>query len=370
MAPGHDTHVNALCLILLGLAVLPLAGWGLVSWVTSGIAGRTRRAAPGILAMTLCVGVGGGCTPSPEGVTPLKESRWFSHVKIIGSRGMGVGQFSKPRSLAVDLQDNLYVTDMTGRVQKFAPDGTWLAGWQMPETEKGAPKGMCRDHQGRIVLVEPHYARVNHFEEDGTVARQWGVEGVEPGMLAFPRAAAVNSHGELYVSEYSLVERVQRFRESGGEFVNAFGTRGRGAGEFNRPEGLGIDSRDRVYVADSCNHRIQVFSREGDFLREYGRPGSGVGELSYPYDVRIDPEGTQFVCEFGNSRIQIFDAEGRSVERIGKPGAAPGEFANPWSLALDSRGNLYVADSMNHRVQKFVRRKPLSVADGLPGGTS
>jgi DNA-binding beta-propeller fold protein YncE len=123
-------------------------------------------------------------------------------------------------------------------------------------------------------------------------------------------------------------------------------------------------------VADSCNHRIQVFSREGDFLREYGRPGSGVGELSYPYDVRIDPEGTQFVCEFGNSRIQIFDAEGRSVERIGKPGAAPGEFANPWSLALDSRGNLYVADSMNHRVQKFVRRKPLSVADGLPGGTS
>ncbi len=119
---------------------------------------------------------------------------------------------------------------------------------------------------------------------------------------------------------------------------------------------MGIGPDDRVYVADSCNHRIQVFSREGKWLKTYGKAGTGLGELSYPYDVRVDAQGIQYVCEFGNSRLQIFDAQNRPVEIIGGPGSAPGQFNNPWSIALDSHGNLYVADSQNHRVQKLIRR--------------
>ena len=117
-----------------------------------------------------------------------------------------------------------------------------------------------------------------------------------------------------------------------------------------------MDSQDRLYVADSCNHRIQIFSSDGKFIRQYGRAGSGLGELSYPYDIAVDARGYQFVCEFGNSRIQIFDPNCQPVEIIGGPGAAPGRFANPWGVALDSHGNLYVADALNHRIQKLVRR--------------
>jgi DNA-binding beta-propeller fold protein YncE len=112
-------------------------------------------------------------------------------------------------------------------------------------------------------------------------------------------------------------------------------------------------------VADSCNHRVQVFTAEGKFLHAYGRAGAGVGELSYPYDICVDADGRQYVCEFGNSRIQVFDAHGQSLEIIGGPGAEPGRFANPWGVALDSRGNLYVADSQNHRVQKFIRKESI-----------
>ena len=126
-------------------------------------------------------------------------------------------------------------------------------------------------------------------------------------------------------------------------------------GQFNRPEGLCVDAQDRLYVADSCNHRIQVFSRDGNFIREHGRAGKGKGELSYPYDICVDAAGRQYVCEFGNSRIQIFDAQDQPIEIIGGPGAEPGQFSNPWGVALDSAGNLYVADSLNHRVQKFIR---------------
>ncbi|HVV73447.1 MAG TPA: NHL repeat-containing protein, partial [Verrucomicrobiae bacterium] len=125
----------------------------------------------------------------------------------------------------------------------------------------------------------------------------------------------------------------------------------------NRAEGIFIDSHDRVYVADSCNHRIQIFTGDGHFIRMYGKPGRGLGELSYPYDICVDSAGRQYVCEFGNSRIQVFDAEDHPMEIIGGPGAEPGQFSNPWSLALDSAGDLYVADSQNHRVQKFIVKK-------------
>jgi ABC-type Fe3+ transport system permease subunit/streptogramin lyase len=282
-------------------------------------------------------------------------SKFFSRAQVIGSRGTGVGQFNKPRSLAVDRRDNFYVVDLTARVQCFDPNGNFLRAWQMESTDKGKPKGMGCDGAGNIIVVEPHYSRVNHFSTDGKLIARWGVNGTNTGQLAFPRGIAVNSRGELWVSEYGPAERIQHFTAEGKKWLSSIGEPGSGPGQFNRAEGLGIDAQGRLYVADSCNHRIQVFSPEGRFLRAYGKAGDGVGELSYPYDIRVDSSGYQYVCEFGNSRIQIFDAQDRSVEIIGKPGSAPGEFYNPWSIALDSAGNLYVADSGNHRVQKLLR---------------
>jgi hypothetical protein len=133
------------------------------------------------------------------------ESKFFSRVEVIGTRGAGVGELNKPRSVATDAQDNLYVIDMTGRVQKFSPDGKYLLEWQMPQIEKGKPKGMCRDKAGDIVLVEPHYSRVNFFSPEGKLVAQFGVKGTNVGQLGMPRAAVVNSRGTLRV-------RIHRFR--------------------------------------------------------------------------------------------------------------------------------------------------------------
>ena len=300
-----------------------------------------------------------GCDRNPQAF----ESKFFSGVEVIGHRGAGAGELNKPRSVAVDREDNLYVVDMTGRVQKFSPRGEFLLSWQMPQTDKGKPKGMSRDADGNIIVLEPHYSRVNHFTSAGKPACQWGAHGTNRGELAFPRSVAVNSKGDILVSEYGLTERVQCFSGEAKCLVRHFGKAGDGPGEFNRAEGLGIDAQDRIYVADSCNHRVQVFSPDGQHLATYGRPGSAPGEMSYPYDVRIDAQGFQYVCEFGNSRVQIFDPQHRFVEALGGPGAAPGRMSNPWAIALDSHGNLYVADAGNHRVLKFIRSRRGNEAD-------
>ncbi len=345
---GHNAQVNALCVLLLALAVAPLL-LASVWWFRRGFR-------PGAVVFTLCcLMFCDGCQRAGSNHAVL-QSKIFSRVEVIGSRGTALGQFNKPRSVAVDAKDNLYVVDMTGRVQKFSSNGVYLASWQMPQTEKGKPKGMCRDASGDIVVVEPHYTRVNHFTPDGKLLAQWGAAGTNAGQLCLPRAAAVNSHGNILVCEYTLVDRVQEFSARGAHWLRTIGQSGLGPGQFNRPEGLCVDAQDRIYVADSCNHRIQVFSPEGKFLRAYGHAGSGVGELSYPYDIQVDAKGLQFVIEFGNSRIQIFDQDDKPLEIVGRAGAAPGQFSNPWSAAFDSAGNLYVVDSQNHRVQKFIRR--------------
>jgi ABC-type spermidine/putrescine transport system permease subunit II/DNA-binding beta-propeller fold protein YncE len=376
---GHNAQVNALCLTLLVLAVAPLLAWKLFALVRTHRLLRASRIFLPVLVSSCGLLAVAGCSGQDSGKeTSLNGSHLFSSVQVIGRRGVGVGELNKPRSVAVDSQDNLYVVDMTGRVQKFLPNGTFSISWQLPQTDLGKPKGMTRDTDGNIVVIEPHYQRINHFAKDGTLLAQWGVKGTNAGQFTLPRAVAVNSHGEIYISEYAAAERVQRFRilaEPTGaarsspkpllegkakqevvvEFVNSFGIAGTAPGDFNRPEGLCVDTKDQIHVADSCNHRIQIFSREGRFVRAYGKAGRQKGELSYPYDICVDTAGRQYVCEFGNSRIQVFDANDRPIEIIGGPGSEPGQFSNPWGVALDSEGNLYVADSQNHRVQKLIR---------------
>jgi len=350
---GHHAQINALCLLLLALALVPLlAGLTVHGLGRFGGAATARWTGPGLAVAFLLT----GCGPADSSQAALSSSI-FTSAQVFGTRGSGAGQFQKPRSIAVDAQDNFYVVDMTGRVQAFSPVGEYRGSWQLPLTDLGKPKGMCRDAQGRIVVLEPHYARVNHFAADGTLEEFWGDKGILPGQLDFPRDVAVAPDGRLYVSEYLRNERVQVFSPDR-QVQQVIGAAGRGPGEFNRAEGIALDAEGRLYVADSCNHRVQIFAEDGSFLLAHGRPGSGPGEMSYPYDVVVDAEGRHYVCEFGNSRIQVFDREGRWLETLGGPGAAPGTFSNPWSIALDSAGNLYVADSMNHRIQKLLRRNP------------
>ena len=105
------------------------------------------------MAMAVAVSVfAAGCSQNNSREASL-DSKFFSRVEVIGTRGAGVGEFNKPRSLAVDQQDNLYVVDMTGRVQKFSPDGQFILSWQMhaedPGKPKGEPKGMGVDRDGQ-----------------------------------------------------------------------------------------------------------------------------------------------------------------------------------------------------------------------------
>ena len=61
-----------------------------------------------------------------------------------------------------------------------------------------------------------------------------------------------------------------------------------------------------LIVADSRNHRVQIFQPNGNFLTKFGTQGAGPGQMDRPSGVCISPEGYIIIVDFGNNRVQIF----------------------------------------------------------------
>ena len=135
--------------------------------------------------------------------------------------------------------------------------------------------------------------------------------------------------------------------------VLSFGKKGSDEGMFNCPYGVAVNDRDEIVVADTLNHRVQVFDSNGTFLRSFGHRGENAGEFNYPVGVAINKDRNIFVAEYGNHKIQVFSWEGRHLCSFGGKGSLDSQLLNPWGLSLDSTGNVIVPDSGNKLIKIF-----------------
>ncbi len=179
--------------------------------------------------------------------------------------------------------------------------------------------------------------------------RTWGGFGAEKGQLNAPKGLATGPDGNLYVAD-SGNHRVQVFDRTG-QFVRGWGQQGSGPGEFQEPWGLAVAQDGTVYVADTWNHRIQVFDAQGTFKAEWTRAG-GLGFYG-PRDIAIDKDGHVFVTDTGNKRILKFSPTGELLGDWGTPGAWEGQFNEPVGIAIGPEGDIYIADTWNQRLQRF-----------------
>ncbi|XP_047121481.1 LOW QUALITY PROTEIN: B-box type zinc finger protein ncl-1-like [Schistocerca piceifrons] len=98
-----------------------------------------------------------------------------------------------------------------------------------------------------------------------------------------------------------------------------YGQLGPGKGQFNSPHGFCLGTEEDIIVADTNNHRIQVFEKTGTFKFQFGIPGREEGQLWYPRKVAVMRNSGKFVvCDRGNerSRMQIFTKSGHFVKKI------------------------------------------------------
>ena len=88
-------------------------------------------------------------------------------------------------------------------------------------------------------------------------------------------------------------------------FLRAWGSEGSAEGQFNSPQGIAIDSQGDVYVTDYQNYRVQKFDSNGEFITEWGSRGFGEAEFDRPLDIAIGLQGYAYVIDLSN-RVQVW----------------------------------------------------------------
>lgn len=207
----------------------------------------------------------------------------------------------------------------------------------------------------QAIMADPYEGK----RLEANAQQVWGNNGAGDGQFVNPRNLAVGPDGLVYVADTGN-HRIQVFDQNG-QFIRKWGSQGEETGQFNEPWGLAVAGDGTVYVADTWNHRVQMFDSQGQFLHTFGAfanvqqgdPQAETGKFWGPRDIALDAAGNVYVTDTGNKRVQKFTPEGQFLKAWGGGGIIPGAFEEPTGVDIDSQGNIYVADTWNRRVQKF-----------------
>lgn len=289
---------------------------------------------------------------------------------VFGSAGSGPGQLLSPRDLAVDNQGTIYVVDSGNhRIQKFAPDGSFVAAWgrqSLAEQEAGVamgfnePWGIGLAPDGTIFVADTWNYRIQKLSPQGEVLLSWDRYGdtAETWWTFYgPRDLAVSADGRLYVTDTGN-KRIEVF-DLEGRFLFEWGGPGIAEGFLDEPvgiaigPGLGCGEAGCIYVADTWNQRIQVFDLEGRYLRQWPIAGWEDESIENKPYLAVDQQGIVYVTDPGNYRILVFDSVGSYLYSFGQYGFDERSFAWPAAVAVGPDGALYVTDAHAGRVLVF-----------------
>jgi sugar lactone lactonase YvrE len=265
----------------------------------------------------------------------------------------GDAQLTGPRGLAVDAAGNLFIADSGNHaVRKIAANGiiTTVVG----DGNRG-------------------------FSGDGGSAKR--------ARLNTPTAVAIDSKGNLYIAD-TLNHRIRRVNRAGnivtvagngavssvGHGTGGFGFSGDGgpavSAQLSIPEGVTVDARGNLYIADTGNDRIRMVSTRG-IIRTLAGTGKNVfggnggpavrANLYAPVGIAIGPDGNVYFSERYQNTIRMITTRGLIVAVAGRGGArgdagdggraTKAKLNDPQAIAFDGGGRLYVADTGNRRVR-------------------
>ena len=335
-------------------------------------------------------------------MTTAQRTKWLEYSHTMGMTVMEGKGFYYPVDAAVGNEDRLYVISRSKeettrgiRVTLCDAESGYFGNFGGYGDEGGRfvwPACGATDSQGRFFISDEKLNRVTAYDPDGNYLFHWGKGGSGDGELDTPSGLAFDTQDNIYVAD-TYNNRVQKFTADGKFLLSISSESERGV---SLPWGLACDTEDNVYVADFGNDAIKKYSSDGQFLAAFGSSGRGEGQFTRPASVAVDEEGYIYVADWGNERVQVLDAEGNFVQllrgeatisewaanflSINREEAAARSTADlnmeidyfiddpheesshiekyfwcPVSVKLDSQGRLYVTETNRHRIQIYQR---------------
>jgi len=298
-----------------------------------------------------------------------------------------VARFKEPWGVGVDGKGGVLVAEPINHLIRYIDAKgvvSTLAGNGKPGFAEGKgkaamfnfPRDVTAGPDGHTYVVDRLNARIRKIAADGTVSTfvgntKWGYADGKGAAVRFRRPAclAFNSKGDLFVTDTDN-HRIRKVTPDGTVSTVAGGAAGYkdgkgSASQFNKPQGIGVDGKDNIFVADWANQRIRrvapdgtVTTAAGDGKLGYINGPAASARLAYPYGLAVTAAGAVVIADTSNSVIRYLATNGLISTYAGSGALhvdGPGELAAfkfPVGIAMEASGDLVVADFGNHAVRR------------------
>src|SRR5271165_541588 len=221
----------------------------------------------------------------------------------------GGRRLHQPAGVAVDADDNIYVADsdrgMLGVFDRYGGFVRYIGNYQ-GENDYVSPHGIAIDRKaGRLYLVDSPRNLVFVLDLQGKVLGRFGKYRNDTGVGTFNHPTDIAySHGHIFVLD-SWGTRIQTI-DSASNVVGGFELPRSYRLQDGAGNGLGVDEQGNVYISSFSASAITVYSQGGQLLAWFGQPGRRVGEFAGPEGLWIDSDNRMYVADSGNGRVQIF----------------------------------------------------------------
>ncbi|PKQ15453.1 MAG: hypothetical protein CVT67_09545 [Actinobacteria bacterium HGW-Actinobacteria-7] len=276
--------------------------------------------------------------------------------------GDGAQRLARPIGVLV-AGGRAFVTDAArGTLDVFTAEGDRVAIWGKGKLV--TPLYVARNPvSGEFYVSDRRLRAVEIFSASGKFLREFNPKLPKSELPKFdtggaqwaPVALAFAPDGSLYVTEILNGHRLLIF-DKNGTFKKSVGTAGlvedakQGEAIFQFPNSVKV-SGDEVWIADSNNRRIQVFSLDGEFLRIVLTQGLPRGFDFLPKLTKTEPRRI-VVADTLSHDATIWDADkGQRILSFGEQGVLEGQFSYPNDVSIDARRRIYIADTVNGRIQ-------------------
>lgn len=261
---------------------------------------------------------------------------------IHSSRGSEWGQFERLSAVDVLADGRLFVADLGGqRIHWWDADG--LYGGQL-DTPGPQLRPADLAHTGfQLFVLDRVTNAVLRFNRDGAFRDVYlPLDDLSPRGPLDPSALAVDRDGRLAICDLTRSEVVLT-----SPFLDVearVGEWGSFAGQLNEPRGVAFGREGVLYVSDRGNRRVQAFDRTGLLLAASRSVDDRDPDFVAPSGLACDWRGNVFVADTGDGVVKVFTPDLKPALVIGREGPLAAQLSRPVDCVVSEDGLLYVSD--------------------------